>query len=69
VPLHTTVCERVLHLLLFVSGGIAVGVIALALLERAADRSARTIRNSYVVAAAVTFVVFFTTERIYHWLH
>ncbi len=67
MPPHTTVLERV-HLLLFVSGGIAVGVGALAMLERFTDRSARTICSGYVAAAAVTFAVFFIAERVYHWL-
>lgn len=69
MPVHTTVFERVLHLLLFVSGGVAVGVGALAMLERFTDRTARTVRNSYIAAAAVTFAVFFIAERVYHWLY
>jgi hypothetical protein len=69
MPLHTTVFERVLHLVLFLSAGVALGVGALTALERVATRGDRTIRTRYVVSAAVTFALVFAAERVYHWLH
>jgi hypothetical protein len=65
----TTPFERGLHLLLFVSGAAALGVTAIALLERLSDGSRRTVRVVHVALAAVVFAAFFVAERVYHTVH
>jgi hypothetical protein len=65
----TTSFERGLHLLLFVSGAAAFGVVAMALLERLSEGARRTVRFVHVALAGVAFVAFFVAERIYHGVH
>ncbi len=65
----TTPFERGLHLLLFVSGAAAFGVVAIALLERMSVGAGRTVRLLHVVLAGAVFVAFFVAERIYHTVH
>ena len=65
----TTPFERGLHLLLFVSAAAAIGVLAMALLERLSEGARRTIRVLHVGITGVVFVVFFVAERIYHSVH
>jgi hypothetical protein len=65
----TTPFERGLHLLLFVSGAAAFGVVAIALLERMSEGARRTVRIVHVALTGVVFVAFFVAERIYHAVH
>ena len=65
----TTPFERGLHLLLFVSGAAAVGIIAIGLLERLSEDARRTIRLIHVVLTGVAFAAFFIAERVYHSVH
>ena len=65
----TTPFERGLHLLLFVSAAGALGVAAIALLERLSDGARRTVRIAHVAVTAVVFLAFFVAERIYHTVH
>ncbi len=65
----TTPFERGLHLLLFVSAAAAIGVLAIALLERLSDGAHRTVRIVHVAVSGIAFVAFFVAERIYHTVH
>ena len=65
----TTPFERGLHLLLFVSAAAAIGVVAIALLERLSEGARRSIRILHVAITGVVFVAFFVAERIYHSVH
>ena len=58
--------EAVVHLGLFVAGGVVLGLVALALVERLAPGERRIVRWSYVVAAALLFFALFAAERVYH---
>ncbi len=65
----TTTFDRVLHLALFVAGGIAFAVSALALLERLTDRGGRrTIRLRHVAIPIAAFAAIGIAERVYHFL-
>ena len=55
--------------MLFVSAAAAVGVAAIALLERLSDDSRRTVRVMHVLLTAVVFAAFFVVERLYHGVH
>lgn len=59
--------DKVLHLLLFVAGAVALAVAALWVLERFAggDR-APAIRMRHIAMPVVAFVVFGVAERLYH---
>lgn len=65
--MQPAVIDKVLHLLLFVAGGVAVAVGALWLLERFAggDR-APTIRARHLAMPIVAFAAFGIAERLYH---
>ena len=65
----TTPFERALHLLLFVSGAIAIGIVGIAALERLLDGPRRSVRIVHVAVAAVVFGGFFVAERVYHGVH
>jgi hypothetical protein len=65
----TTPFERGLHLLLFISAAAALGVTAVALLERLSDDAHRTIRIVHVVLSGLVFAAFFVAERVYHSVH
>lgn len=65
----TTPFERGLHLLLFVSGAAAFGVLAIGLLERLSEGGRRTIRIVHVAITGIVFATFFVAERIYHSVH
>jgi hypothetical protein len=65
----TTPFERGLHLLLFLSAAAALGLIAIALLERLSDDARRTIRFVHVALAGVAFGAVFVAERVYHTVH
>jgi hypothetical protein len=61
--------ERALHLLLFISAAAAIGVVAIALLERLSEGARRTIRIAHVAITGAVFVAVFVAERIYHSVH
>lgn len=65
----TTPFERALHFMLFISGGIGVGAVALAAIERLSENTHRTVRAVHVVVAALVFGAFLAAERIYHGVH
>jgi hypothetical protein len=55
-----------LHLVLFVTAAAAVGLGALAVIERLGEGSRKTISiRGFAIAAGVTFALF-VTERLYH---
>lgn len=69
MPLETTTFERAIHLALFVAGGIAFAVAALAVLERVAGGERRAIRWVHVAIAVGCAVVLAATESVFHLLH
>jgi hypothetical protein len=67
--LETTTFERAIHLLLFVVGGLAFAVGALAVLERVAGGSEkRAISWRWVAAGAMAFAGLGLTEALFHLL-
>ena len=64
--LTTTLFDRALHLVMFAVGGLGVGLVALALIERLSEGARRTIRPRHIAIAAVAFILLFVTERTYH---
>jgi hypothetical protein len=62
----TTLFDRALHLVMFAVGGLAVGLVALAVLERLSEGGRRTIRPRFIAIAAVVFILLLITERTYH---
>lgn len=69
MPIETTTFERAIHLLLFVAGGLAFAVAALALLERAMGGERRSIRGSHVVGSTAAFIAIALTEVAFHLMH
>jgi hypothetical protein len=70
VDIITTPLERVIHLALFVSAGIALGVGALFVFERVGGGEARrSIRLFHVAIPGAAFVALFIAERVYHLMH
>jgi hypothetical protein len=65
----TTVFERALHFVLFLSAGLAFAVAALAIIERVTGDGERTFRRWHVIATSGVFLALFTCERIYHLMH
>ena len=66
----TTTLDRALHLGLFVAGGIAFAVAALALLERLGDREGRrVVRLPHVAIPIAAVAALGIAERLYHFLH
>lgn len=66
MELHTTLFDRALHLVLFAVGALAVGLIALAVMERLSEGARRTIRPRLIAIASVVFILLLITERTYH---
>ena len=65
----TTALDRALHLALFVAGGIAFAVAALAVLERLGEREGRrVIRVPHVAMAIAAVAALAIAERLYHYL-
>lgn len=64
--IETTTFERAIHLALFIAGGVAFAVAALALLERVAGGSQRAIRFAYVIGAAGVFGALALVEALFH---
>jgi hypothetical protein len=64
--LETTTFERAIHLALFVVGGVAFAIGALAALERILGGEERTIRLRYVAIAAVAFAALAAIEAMFH---
>lgn len=64
--LTTTLFDRALHLVMFAVGGVAVGLSALAMMERLSEGARRTIRPRFIVIAVVVFLLLLITERGYH---
>ena len=70
VDLPTSTFDRALHLALFVVGGIAFAVSALALLERIGDREQKpVVRLPHVAIPIAAFAAIGIAERLYHFLH
>lgn len=63
---HTAVVDRILHLLLFVAGAIALVVVALAIVERTVERSKTSIRAVHMIVPLAVFVAVGIAERLYH---
>lgn len=66
MELETTAAERVIHLALFVCGGLALGVLLLAAVERLAGPGRRIVRGVWIGGAAGLFFLLFAVERLYH---
>jgi hypothetical protein len=67
VDVHTALVERAIHLVLFITGGVSVGVVALAAAERLTDSSGkRTIRAWHAFGPVALFATTFLVERLYH---
>lgn len=66
MELETTTVERIIHLALFVSGGLVLGLGGLALVERSAGPGRRIVRWTWIGGAAASFVLLFGLERLYH---
>jgi len=66
MPFHSTLFDRALHLVMFAAAGLAVGLAALALMERLSEGGRRVIRPRFIVIAAAAFLLLFITERTYH---
>lgn len=64
--LETTTAERIIHLALFVCGGFAVAMLALAAVERLAGSGPRIVRGIWVGGAAGLVFLLFAVERLYH---
>ena len=65
----TTVFERALHFVLFMSAGLAFAVAALAIIERVTGEGERTIRRWHVAVTMTVFIALFAAERVYHLVH
>jgi hypothetical protein len=64
--LTTTLFDRALHLVLFITAAVAVGFGALAVLERLGEKTRRSISmRAFGVTAGAT-VALFVFERLYH---
>ncbi|MEX2537804.1 MAG: hypothetical protein WD646_04035 [Actinomycetota bacterium] len=64
--LTTTLVDRALHLVMFVAAAAAIGLGALAVIERLGESSRKAISiRAFAIAAGVT-VALFVTERLYH---
>jgi hypothetical protein len=68
VHIETTTFERAIHLLLYVVGGVAFAVAALAVLERVSGATERAIRLSHVSIAVGAFAALAVTELLFHLL-
>lgn len=66
MDLGTTAFERVVHVALFVTAGVAFGVLAVAALERLAGAAERAVRGVHVAVAVGVPCALFVVERLYH---
>lgn len=66
VGFGTTATEQAIHLALFVCGGLALGMLALAAVERLAGPGRRIVRGVWVGGAVGLFFLLFAVERLYH---
>lgn len=62
----TSAAEAAIHVALFVAGGLAVAVGALAAVERLAGDGRRVVRVGWIAGTAGLFAALFVLERVYH---
>ena len=66
MPGRLGLAEGLIHLGMFISAGITLGLAALALLERMTGDDRRIVRWWYVAASAGLFFALLGAERVYH---
>lgn len=64
--METTAVERLIHLVMFLTAGLTVGLGAIALVERIGGGERLLVSPRHVGGAAVLFLILFVAERIYH---